>query len=207
MDQPSAEHRVRVRVFVDFWNFQLSLNQAVPDFKPDWTKLGHLLAREALQKVDDAAHLTYQGMNVYGSYGESLRDRSLKDWAEKHLARMPGVRVEMLPRQRKRQGPHCPSCHKEVSTCPACDADMRGTEEKGIDTHIATAMISLAWIDNYEVAVLVSSDRDFIPVVEFLETRGIKVVHGAFPPAGAELTRKCWSSIAIPNIRDRFRRT
>lgn len=84
---------------------------------------------------------------------------------------------------------------------------MRGTEEKGIDTHIATAMISLAWIDNYEVAVLVSSDRDFIPVVEFLETRGIKVVHGAFPPAGAELTRKCWSSIAIPNIRDRFRRT
>ena len=49
MDQPSAEHRVRVRVFVDFWNFQLSLNQAVPDFKPDWTKLGHLLAREALQ--------------------------------------------------------------------------------------------------------------------------------------------------------------
>ena len=63
MDQPSAEHRVRVRVFVDFWNFQ---------------------------------------------------------------------------------------------------AEMRGTEEKGVDTHIATAMISLAWIDNYDVAVLVSSDRDFI---------------------------------------------
>ena len=46
-------------------------------------------------------------------------------------------------------------------------ADMRGTEEKGVDTHIATAMISLAWIDNYDVGVLVSSDRDFIPVVEF----------------------------------------
>ena len=207
MDQPSAEHRVRVRVFVDFWNFQLSLNQAVSDFKPDWAKLGHLLAREALQKVDDEAHLSYQGMNVYGSYGENPPDRRLKDWAEKHLARMPGVRVEMLPRQRKRRGPRCPSCYKEVSTCPACSADMRGTEEKGIDTHIATAMISLAWIDNYEVAVLVSSDRDFIPVVEFLETRGIKVVHGTFPPAGAELTRKCWGSIAIPNIRDRFRRT
>ena len=84
---------------------------------------------------------------------------------------------------------------------------MRGTEEKGIDTRIATAMISLAWVDNYDVAVLVSSDRDFIPVVDFLETRGIKVVHGAFPPAGSELTRKCWGSISIPDMRDRFRRT
>ncbi len=207
MDQPSADHRVRVRVFVDFWNFQLSLNQAVSGFRPDWAKLGHVLAREALQRVDDAAHLSYQGMNVYGSYGESTRDRGLKDWAEKTLAGMSGVRVEMLPRQRKRRGPRCPSCYQEVSTCPACDADMRGTEEKGIDTRIATAMISLAWVDNYDVAVLVSSDRDFIPVVEFLETKGIKVVHGGFPPAGAELTRKCWGSIAIPDMRDRFRRT
>ena len=34
------------------------------------------------------------------------------------------------------------------------------------------------------VAVLVSSDRDFVPVAEFLETRGIKVIRGAFPPKG-----------------------
>ena len=79
-------------------------------------------------------------------------------------------------------------------------------KKKGVDTHIATAMISLAWIDNYDVAVLVSSDRDFIPVVEFLETRGIKVVHGAFPPAASDLTRKCWGSIAIPDIQERLRR-
>ena len=67
-------------------------------------------------------------------------------------------------------------------------------------------MISLAWIDNYDVALLVSSDRDFVPVVEFLETRGKKVVHGAFPPAAAELTRKCWGHIDVPAIRERFRR-
>ena len=131
MDQPSAEHRVRIRVFVDFWNFQLSLNQGVSGFKPDWAKLGHLLAREALQHVDEAAHLAYQGMNVYGSYGENPPDRRLKDWAERVLARMPGVRLEMLPRQRKRRGPRCPSCYEEVVSCPACGADMRGTEEKG----------------------------------------------------------------------------
>lgn len=90
--------------------------------------------------------------------------------------------------------------------CPNCGKDMRGSEEKGVDTRIATAMISLAWADNYDVAVLVSSDRDFIPVVEFLETKGIKVVHGGFPPQGSGLSQRCWGAIAIPNIRDRFRR-
>ena len=58
-------------------------------------------------------------------------------------------------------------------------------------------MISLA-CDNYDVAVLVSSDRDFIPVVEFLETRGIKVERFRLR---SDLTRKCWGSID----QERFR--
>ena len=51
-----------------------------------------------------------------------------------------------------------------VRECPRCNGDMRGTEEKGIDTRIATEMISLAWVKNYDVAILVSSDHDFVPV-------------------------------------------
>ena len=83
---------------------------------------------------------------------------------------------------------------------------MRGTEEKGVDTRIATDMISLEWDGSYEAAMLVSSDRDFVPVVEFLIKKGIKVVHGAFPPSASELTQACWSSISVPDIRDEFRR-
>ena len=82
---------------------------------------------------------------------------------------------------------------------------MRGTEEKGVDVRMATDMISLAWVDNYDIAVLVSSDRDFVPVAEFLETKGIKVIHGAFPPQGAQLTRSCWGSINITDLRESFR--
>lgn len=59
---------------------------------------------------------------------------------------------------------------------------MRGTEEKGIDTLIVTDMIRLAWADACDVAVLVSSDRDFILVAKFLQPRGIKVIHASFPP-------------------------
>lgn len=71
---------------------------------------------------------------------------------------------------------------------------------------MATDMISLAWIDNYDIAVLVSSDQDFVPLAEFLQARGLEVIHGAFPPAGAQLTQRCWESVDIPGLRENFRR-
>ncbi len=77
-----------------------------------------------------------------------------------------------------------------------------GTEEKGVDVRMATDMISLARADNYHIAVLVSSDKDFVPVFEFLQRKGIKVIHGAFPPKGAQLTRECWGSIPIAGLRE-----
>lgn len=83
---------------------------------------------------------------------------------------------------------------------------MRRTREKSVDVRMATDMISLAWASNYDIAVLVSSDRDFVPVAEFLETRGIKVIHAAFPPKGAQLTARCWGSLSVPGLRDAFRR-
>ena len=194
-------------VFVDFWNFQLLLNDLERNFPIDWHRLGEVVAREALRIVDSNALLSYQGMNVYGSYDPaSPSDQRLHQWTMNFLSRQPGVQVTMLERQRKRRGPICPACHEETDKCPECGADMRGTEEKGVDTRIATDMIKLAWVENYDVAVLVSSDRDFVPVVEFLGTRGIKAIHGAFPPQGAMLTQSCWGNINIPVMRERFRR-
>lgn len=83
---------------------------------------------------------------------------------------------------------------------------MRGTEEKGIDTSIVKDMISLAWVNAYDIAVLVASDRDFVPVAEFLQTKGIKVIHGAFPPKGNDLSQKCWGNIDIAKLMPQFRK-
>ena len=81
---------------------------------------------------------------------------------------------------------------------------MRGTQEKGIDTAIVTDMIKFAWADAYDVPVIVSSDRDFVPAAEFLQSRGIKIIHASFPPMGQELSKKCWGSFAIPKIMSAF---
>ncbi len=202
-----AEHRLRIMVFVDFWNFQLSVNNLRQGFKLDWQKLGPVMAQESVKVVDPGAKVSYQGMNVYGSYDPSGdKDDPLRRWASNTLGKFPGVQVTMIPRQRKLKGPICPSCHEEMSQCQKCGTNMRGTEEKGVDTRIATDMIRLAWVDNYEVAVLLSSDRDFAPVVEFLSTRGIKIIHGAFPPLGSSLTQACWGNIRVPDILESFRR-
>ena len=203
--QPIEGSRHRVRVFIDFWNYSLSMREIDESFRTDWSRLGLVLSQAAVAVIDATARGEYQGLNFYGSHDpDSVRDRKLHRWATTVVDTFPGVSVSIMPRQKKRSPPRCPACYAKVQSCPKCGTDMRGTEEKGVDVRMATDMISLAWVDNYDIAVLVSSDRDFVPVAEFLETKGIKVIHGAFPPKGAHLTRKCWGSINIAELRDAF---
>ena len=196
-----AHHRIRVMVFVDMSNFLGSVRSIDPKFRVDWKELGPAIARQALEAVDAEAKASFQGMYVYGSYDPSSdKDEGFRKWAMTVVDTFPGVQVTMLPRHHKRKGFVCPSCHQETSKCPKCDAAMKGTEEKGVDVRLATDMIKFAWVDVYDIAVLVSSDRDFIPVVEFLDTRGIKTIHAAFPPAGSELTQKGWANIDMRTL-------
>lgn len=202
-----APLRYRGRVFVDFWNYELSMKKMDENFLTDWRVLGRVLVEEAVSLVEPNAIPEYQGMNVYGSYDSSNQnDNKLRHWMTNTLDKFPGVNVNLTARQKKKSGPKCPSCHVATIKCSSCGADMRGTEEKGVDVSIATDMIRLAWADNYDLAVIVSSDRDFIPVAEFLDTKDIKVIHGAFPPKASELTQKCWGSLSLPAISSRFER-
>ena len=202
---PTAS-RHRVHVFVDFWNFDLSITRVEDRFRADYKALGPALVKAAGQLIDASAQFEYAGMNVYMSSDESSEaEAGLRKWATNILDRLPGVHVSMVPRVRKKTGPKCPSCRGLVHSCPACGNDMRGTEEKGVDVRIATDMIMLAWVDAYDVAILVSADSDFVPVAQFLQTKGKKIVHGQFPPGGANLSQKCWGSIDVPALREQFR--
>lgn len=199
--------RLRVRVFVDFWNFQLELKRQDPNVNSDWSKIGPLFAAEAAALVDPMSSVAFEGMHVYGSYDPSKpQDSKLRNWLSNTVDKMPGVHVTLLPRQQKRGYPRCPTCQNEAINCQTCGGDMRGTEEKGVDTRMVADMISLAWANAYDVAVLVSADKDFVPVADFLQTKGIKVVHGAFPPKGSHLSQRCWGSINITKLMPTFSR-
>ena len=196
---------LRVLSFVDFWNYTLSMKGVDHSFQTDWKAIPKIITREAGKLVDPTALAVYSGMNVYGSYNKTT-ETSLNRWATTVLDTFPGVNVSFKQRTRKKSPPKCPACQSEVPKCPSCGKDMRGTEEKGVDTQIATDMISLAWESAYDVAVLVSADRDFVPVAEYLQTKGLKVIHGGFPPSGSHLQQKCWGAIDLPNFRSEFER-
>lgn len=110
--------------------------------------------------------------------------------------RVAGVTV-VLKERVKKHPPVCQSCHRPVGTCCHCGVPLSLTEEKGVDVAIATDMIKLVWEDAYDWAVLVSSDRDFIPAVEFLNAKGRKVLHAGFPPRGSDLAARCWGSLDL----------
>jgi len=57
---------------------------------------------------------------------------------------------------------------------------MLGHKEKGVDSTLVTLMLQKAWQDNYDIAVLVSSDRDFIPTVKFLQNHNKKCIQAGF---------------------------
>jgi uncharacterized LabA/DUF88 family protein len=83
---------------------------------------------------------------------------------------------------------------------------MLGTQEKGVDTQIAVEMLDMAFSERCDVIVLVSADKDFIPVIEKLWNQRIKVIHAFFPNHGHELAKKSWAAFDLYKIRDQFRR-
>ncbi len=59
----------RVRVFVDFWNFQLSANDVLErSFRPDWSSLSRWLGVEAAAPISRvaASDLQFEGSTVDG---------------------------------------------------------------------------------------------------------------------------------------------
>jgi len=80
-----------------------------------------------------------------------------------------------------------------------------GYIEKGVDILIATDMISLAFENSYDTAVLVSGDSDFVPVVEKIQELGKRVENAAFKKISSyELRRMCDEFILLDNMKYRF---
>jgi uncharacterized LabA/DUF88 family protein len=60
--------------------------------------------------------------------------------------------------------------------------------------------LSLAWQNAYDIAVLVTSDADFVPAVEKVQERGLKVVNAGWANKGHELKAACWGSFDLDSI-------
>ncbi len=77
--------------------------------------------------------------------------------------------------------------------------------EKEVDIMLATDMLSLAYQDAYDTAVLVSGDSDFIYTVEEIQRIGKRVENATFKKTSSYNLRKtCDRFILLDNFIDRF---
>ena len=196
----------RIRIFVDFWNFVLEWNDRVPEKKHDWPKLPQVLIQEA-EKITNIDNLQYDGTRVYASVDMTTPEGGkLKNWLKSFLVRQPGINVHIRERKPRLKPVHCKNCNRNIVNCPECGEPFKRSVEKGVDSAIITDMFSLAWADAYSIAILVSSDADYVPMVENLQAKGFKVINATWGNMGYELRGTCWAYIDIGKITsDLFR--
>lgn len=69
---------------------------------------------------------------------------------------------------------------------------------KGDDIHLAVDMISLAYENAFDTAVLISGDGDFVPVIQKVQKLGKIVENVNFPVSSSDHLRKvCNKSTAL----------
>lgn len=80
-----------------------------------------------------------------------------------------------------------------------------GYIEKGVDVLLATDMVSLAFRDAYDTAILVSGDSDYVPVVEEIQELGKRVENVSFKRTSSyELRKVCDSFLLLDNLAYKF---
>ena len=73
--------------------------------------------------------------------------------------------------------------------------------EKGVDVKIATDLVSSAFKDNFDVAILVSNDSDFVPAIKEVQQVGKKVWNINFQKRKSyHLNQICDKTITIESI-------
>jgi uncharacterized LabA/DUF88 family protein len=191
------------RIFIDFWNFSLNWNDRMGKQRCDWLQLPTVLteeARKCLSVIDPAEKLSLEETLVYASVKAGDSEVGLKTWLTNFLDKQPSFRVNIRERKERLVKIRCNGCQKEHDRCPDCDTPFKRAPEKGVDTAIVTDLLSLGSEGRFDVAILLTSDADFIPAVERIQERGLKVINATWAGHGHDLAHTCWASFVLDEV-------
>lgn len=199
----------RVRIFIDFWNFQIQWNASHAKagtsglIQIPWKELPSILTTEAAKGMPSK----FAGAHVYASIDpENSNDKNLSRWLHHGLASYTGYRVEVKNRKVK-SAVKCQdeACRAEIIKCPKCSKPLRATGEKGIDAAIITDLLSMAFDGNYDIGVLVSGDADYAPAVEYIQKKTDKqIVQAFFKSHGDQLRTACWDHLFFEDLASKL---
>jgi len=167
----------KAMVFIDYKNFNISLNSYYRDtlngLSPsiNYCKLSQELVNKVIIEADLIKTLLFApkpctqllNINKYRTYYAWLNGLKNKPY----FGVIEGTE-EIRP------------VNNEV-VINLTDTTTYKTEEKGTDINIAVHMISKAFLNSYDIGILVSGDSDYIPVVKTLHQLGKTVVLATLP--------------------------
>ena len=169
----------RVAIFIDGSNFYHSVKDTfdLHDNQINFTKLIEILRKDRL-----LIGTYYYNASLDRGYNKEIYWKQQKFFDG--LRRIPGFHV--IPcRMRKIKKPD-------------------GTFDfsvKGDDIHLATDMISLAYENSYDTALLVSGDGDFVPAIMKVQKLGKRVENAYFLISRSDFLRKvCNSSFLLDDV-------
>ena len=169
-----------------------------------WKAVPRVLLDEAKKQLETAGihePLSLEETLVYASYNPATEgDRKLKGWLDSFLDKQPSFRVNARERRPKPRKIHCSKCGHDNEVCQECSEPFRWAPEKGVDTAIVTDLLALASENAYDVAVLLSSDADHIPAVEWVQGRGRKVVNATWSRHGFDLAKTSWAASELDHV-------
>jgi len=194
---------MKITIFVDFWNLQLSWNEyherrGAGRIKIPW---GRKFSETLIKKIDPAA--VYSGTHVYASINpKSPSDRGLNNFLQT-MDTFPGYKVIVKERKPAKKI-YCSSegCRREILKCPHCNNELVRTIEKGVDTSIAIELFHYALENVYDKAILISGDADFVPAIEFIQRTGKHIIHAGFKNYAFAMKKACWDHINFEDIMD-----
>lgn len=75
--------------------------------------------------------------------------------------------------------------------------------EKGVDVNLAVDLVTLAFENKYDIAIVISNDGDFVPAVKKAQSYGKKVYNVKFPKCDAHhLSKTCDKTIFIDDVSE-----
>jgi len=183
----------RIKIFVDFWNVVINARGQCKDFDVNvhWDRLVNNLVHETQQGYLDETTGELAGCYIFGSKAQSNAQQSafVKQVLDRYGSQS-GLFFnfgERVPKQ-------------TTAKCLKCDEPVKVNSESGVDVLLTVEMIKHAIMREHEYLALVSSDRDFIPLLSFLKDQGQRVLHVAAGTPEREMRAITWAQVELVEI-------
>jgi uncharacterized LabA/DUF88 family protein len=179
---------MKICIFFDGQNFYRSLQRFDENLRVDYDRLAVWIT----QAVGGQSAM-FGGAYYY--VGVSSDAPHVVEGFLKGLELRPGYFVRREPRVRR------------SGRCPQCGEEYEYTTEKRVDTRLVADLIHHAANDNFDAAVLVSGDDDFVPAVEAVNSLGkqVWVATWSAEELSSDLRVRCFGQIRLSEGIGAFR--